>query len=892
MIGKSVSHYRIIEKLGQGGMGEVFLAEDTNLSRQVAIKTLPQAFSADPERLARFDREAKLLASLNHPNVAAIHGLERTDSGPVLVMELVEGDTLAQRIAKGPLPVGEALEIGRQIAEGLEAAHERGVIHRDLKPANVKITPEGKAKILDFGLAKAFHAEAATADIAQSPTISEVATRAGVILGTAAYMSPEQAKGRPVDRRTDIWAFGCLLYECLTGRKAFCGETATEVVAAILRGEPDWHLLPPETPLKFVEVLHRCLSKDPRNRLHDIADVRIELQEMSVQTALPSRPKGWKWAAVGSWILLLLVFVAAAVWVRLSRPPAEPAPSRRFTLTLPSEAPLASPSATTVGGPVGSDKPALAFSPDGNHLAYVAQVGDQTQIWICDMTTGAFRSLQGTAGGHSPFFSPDGASIGFFDKARLKVIALSGGQPAPLTEVSNPCGGSWGADDFIYFNRSDQEGLFRVPAKGGPVENVFKAQARMPEFLGVREGLLASYQGIACIKDGQVLKNVGAGFAARYLSTGHLVYASTGRLMAVPFDRSRCEISGPPVTLAEDLRTAPYGTAQFAASQDGTIVYVSGRDQQIASFVWVDLQGHATPIALPEAPYGAFSLSPDGTRLAVGLRNETEGGGSDLWICDLKTGDRSRLNPRPLSGRPATYAYPRWTPDSRNVICWYQSEERRQLISIAADRSSDRVLWSYVSGGAPLWLYPMCFSPDGSVLSVFGPSLDSSDDLYFMRMREPDGSTTKVPKLELMPGTPFMEAFGQFSPDGRSIAYASDETGQWEIWATTYPGPGPRCMVTKTGGIDPTWSPNGREIFYQHGAAMFTVDVLSVADCQVGSPRMLFKGPFADRPGFGHDMTSDGQRFLMLQTKDFLNPSTTLKVITTLTDELRRRPKK
>jgi serine/threonine protein kinase/Tol biopolymer transport system component len=889
-IGQTISHYRITEKLGAGGMGEVYRAEDTNLDRQVAIKGLPDIFSGDPERLARFEREAKLLASLNHPNIAAIYGLEQAAGKRFLVLELVEGETLAQRVARGPLPIDETLEVCRQIAEGLEAAHEKGIIHRDLKPANVKITPEGKVKVLDFGLAKAFQGEMAAADASHSPTLTDQMTRPGVILGTAAYMSPEQAKGKSVDKRSDIWAFGCVFYECLTGNKAFHGETVTETLAAILKGEPDWSVLSRELHPRLVELLHRCLRKETKNRLHDIADVRIELQEMDVRTALTPRPKAWKWAAVSSWILVSLVLIAAAIVVRLSRSVPEPGLSKRFTMMLTAEAPLVSSSAIT---PLGPDKPALALSPDGAHLAYVAQLGDQTEIWICDMTTGSFKALPGTAGGHSPFFSPDGASLAFFDKARLKVLPLAVGQPASLAEVSNPCGGSWGADDFIYFNRSDQEGLFRVPDKGGPVETIFKAQAMMPEFLGVGSGLLAFHKGgIAWIEDGQLRKKVTDGFAARYLPTGHLVYAETGKLMAVPFDRSRCEISGEPVILADDLRTAPYGTAQFAASQDGTIVYVSGRDQQIASFVWVDRQGHTTPIGLPEAPYGPFSLSPDGSRLAVQLRSETEKGGVDIWIFDLNSGDRLRLTPRSASGRPVTHLYPRWTQDGRHVIYWEQSEERRQLVSVAADRSAEKaVLWTYSPGG-PLWLYPMSFSPEGSILAAFGPSLDSSDDLYFMRIKEPDGSTAKTSKPELFPGTPFMEAFGQFSPDGHFVAYTSQESGQTEIWVTPYPGPGPRCQVTKNGGMDPTWSPNGREIVYQWGPAMFAVDVLSVADCRVGSPRMLFKGAFADRPGFGHDVTSDGQKFLMLQTKDFLNPSTTLKVITNLTDELRRRTKK
>ena len=445
MIGKSLSHYRIIEKLGQGGMGEVFLAEDSHLNRRVAIKVLPDAFARDPERLARFEREAKLLASLSHPNIAAIHGLEKTDGSPFLVMELVEGETLAQRIAKGPLAADEALEVCRQIAEGLECAHEKGIIHRDLKPANVKITPEGKVKILDFGLAKAFQEESASGDLSHSPTITEAMTRVGVILGTAAYMSPEQARGRPVDKRADIWAFGCVLYQCLTGKQAFDGETVTETLAAILKSEPDWDALPAAASWKVKDLLHRCLEKDPRRRLHDIADARIEIEgglneggtsakaapEHAGRIALRSLSPASKLAL--SALILAGAVVGAMLW-NLARPiQSASKPVIRFSV------PLAPENQTW------HEDRALTLSPDGSLFVYVAVHSGKSQLFLRRIDQLEGFPIAGTEGASGPFFSPNGAAVGFFAEGRLKKVSLADGSSVLICDDpgSLPHGAFW-----------------------------------------------------------------------------------------------------------------------------------------------------------------------------------------------------------------------------------------------------------------------------------------------------------------------------------------------------------------------------------------------------------------------------------------------------------------
>jgi len=474
MIGTSLSHYRITEKLGAGGMGEVYRAEDSRLGRQVAIKVLPEMFSGDPERMARFEREARLLASLTHPNIAGIHGLEEADSKRFIVMELVEGETLAERIDKGALPLDETLEVCRQIAEGLEAAHEKGVIHRDLKPANIKITPEGQVKILDFGLAKAFQGETPAADASKSPTLTDQMTRAGVILGTAAYMSPEQAKGKPVDKRTDIWAFGCILYECLTGKRAFEGETITETLASILKGEPEWNALPATTPGMTRFLLRQCLHKDPTRRLRDIADARLQIAEaLTAEGAVAAldqparksslRDKGpWALAALG-FALAILALILWSPW----KPPAQIRPelmSLRLNIELPAEAPLV----PTGFMPIASGRPTLAFSRDGHYLAYVAWVGDHTQLYVRNMANAETKPVVGSEDARSPFFSPDSQWLGFSAGNKLEKTSMGGGMPVPLADVASlDNGAAWGKDDQIYYNTNEMEGLYAVPASGG-----------------------------------------------------------------------------------------------------------------------------------------------------------------------------------------------------------------------------------------------------------------------------------------------------------------------------------------------------------------------------------------------------------------------------------------
>ena len=587
MIGQTISHYKVIEKIGSGGMGVVYRAEDTTLKREVAIKVLPEQFTKDPQRLARFEREAQLLAQLNHPNIAAIYGLEEADGVRFLAMELVEGETLAERVGKGRLPIKEALEICRQIAEGMEAAHEKGVIHRDLKPANVKVTPKGKVKILDFGLAKAFEGEVPAADISQSPTLTEEMTRAGAILGTAAYMSPEQARGEEVDKRADIFAFGSVLYELLTGKRAFGGRTVTDTLAKILEGVPDWEAVPSDTPSKILDLLQRCLEKDSDERLPHIAEARIQLKKALKQPASPTavpgavQPGQQRWGMTVGLVVLTAIVAGLAVWLLIQ--PSSPEQSlNRLVIRASPPARLAA-------------NPQVAISPDGRHLVYSARREDEiNQLYLRSLDDFVDRPIPGTTAlsGGEKFFSPDGESVGFFSTtSELKKVSLAGGAPITLGTVNTPGRrGGW-FEDTIFFTGTTAagQGLYRVPATGGDPEllaapnpddgeSVYRYSQILPggEVILFSIDLVGGEVQIAALflETGEQKLVLETARQAYYLPTGHLVYEQgrTGNLMAALFDPVGVEVIGDPVLVVQGVRQ----TAQvdYAISDDGTLVYV------------------------------------------------------------------------------------------------------------------------------------------------------------------------------------------------------------------------------------------------------------------------------------------------------------------------------
>ncbi|MEE8390896.1 MAG: protein kinase, partial [Anaerolineae bacterium] len=650
-----------------------YRAEDTNLSREVAIKVLPEQFTQDPQRLARFEREAKLLASLNHPNIAAIYGLEETEGVRFLALELVEGKTLAERVAKGPLPVEEALEVCRQIAEGVEAAHEKGVIHRDLKPANVKVTPEGKVKILDFGLAKAFEAETPVTDISQSPTLTEEMTRAGVILGTAAYMSPEQAKGEAVDKRADIFAFGCVLYELLTGKRTFDGKTITETLAKILEGEPNWVALPDTTPWRIQELLRRCLTKDVHTRLDSIGNVRTEiklaLQEPATQspTVMVSTVQPPLWRKAIPWSITTVVIVLAGVgfWT-MTRP--TPEPLSKFVITPPTTAPVR----TGIG--VGNE---LAISPDGRRIVYLATPPGVLQLYVRSLDEFSATPIAGTEpASPNPFFSPDGESLAFFtEDGQLKKVLLIGGTPITLCEV--PRGGrtgSWAEDTIVF---SSAGSLYRVSAAGGEPETLLALDTekgeiayRDPNILPGGQALLftilsstGNQIALLSLETGEQ-KVLLAGRQARYAPTGHLVYSLSeiGTLMAAPFDLATLEVTGDSVPLLQEVRQTTAAQVDYSFSSNGTLVYVpdSTDTSTTRMLVWVDRKGQEEPLAAEPQSYQSPRISPDGLRLAITV---DDSGSSDVWIYDLEREILTRL-----TFDPAADHYPVWTPDGRRIV--------------------------------------------------------------------------------------------------------------------------------------------------------------------------------------------------------------------------------
>jgi len=884
MIGKTLSHYKVIEKIGQGGMGEVYRAEDTSLKREVAIKVLPEQFTKDPQRLARFEREAQLLASLNHPNIAAIHSFEHSDDVHFLVLELVEGETLAERVAKGPLPVEEALEVCRQIAEGVEAAHEKGVIHRDLKPANVKVTPEGKVKILDFGLAKAFADETPVTDISQSPTLTQGMTQAGVILGTAAYMSPEQARGRQVDKRADVWAFGCVLYECLTGQRAFGGETITDVLGAIIHKEPDWEALPGTTPWRIQELLRRCLTKDAHDRLPHIANVRIEVKLALYEpaTVLPigvtSATQTPVWRRAIPWTVALLMGVLAvsiAFWSSSS--PTLPS-LRKLVITPSPTAPLDA-----------SRYSDLAISPDGSHVVYSASVGTRSQLYVRAMDDLTAAPLPGTEGVvREFFFSPDGEWVAFVVGRNLKKVSLVGGAPITLCDVELFEGGYWGSENTIVFAAGVPGGLYRVSANGGQPESLAmpdpdkgEIDYQQPEILpGGKAVLFAVWQqeltyqtAVLSLDTGEQKTLIENGRQPHYLPTGHLVYelTQTGTLMAVPFDLERLELSGDPVPVFEGVRSASgEGTADYSISDDGTLIYASGgvTAGQGNVLVWVDRQGAVEPLGAPPHPYRSPRLSPDGQRVA--LRIGPANADSHIWIYEVTRGTLTRL-----------------TFERRNVAPTWMPDGTRVTFGSGNAANPGGLFWKPADGsGVAEQLLasgrPGSWSPDGRVLAFTDFSTSDSIDIWLLPI---EGERTAQAFL----ATPFNEGGAVFSPNGRWLAYVSDESGRYEVYLRPYPGPGGKRQISAEGGREPVWARNG-ELFYRNGDKMMAVGIETEPEFRIGKPQPIFEGQYAPgnwyRPNY--DISPDGQRFLMVQAPEQEVGASHINVVLNWFEELKR----
>jgi len=854
--GKSLAdRYVIIDELGKGGMGEVYLAEDTNLKRNVAVKVLPQPFALDKERLARFEREARLLASLNHPNIATIHGLEKSKGQQFLVMELAEGETLAEQIKKGPLPVDETLEICRQIAEGLESAHEKGIIHRDLKPANIKVTPEGKVKILDFGIAKVFQDQAEDSGLSQPLAITDEMTRPGMVLGTAAYMSPEQAKGKTIDKRTDIWAFGCILFECLTGKWPFHGDTVTETLASILKAEPDWEALPTAIPGNLMVLLRRCLQKDPKERVHDIADARIELNESLHPTAIAAQPpiRARRLPAF-LWIIALLsiaVLIAFVVSDQL-RPPTSSGSVRRFTIPM---------------GPVKYLRStALAISPDGTELSYAAD-GQLFRRPIDQLTTARLGdALQPI---RSCFFV-NSEWVGCQQLGKLMKVFLATGASVALSDAPGFYGASGLADDSIMFVPGSAMGLWQVPSEGGQrglvvVPDFGKGERsyRWPAALPGDRALLFAMLTTECssFDDARIMayslkskdkKMVASGGTyPRYAATGHVLFARSGNLQAIPFDVKSLAPMGPAKTVLEGiLMDRRGGGACFDISKDGTLVYISGGIiSHDVDVVWMDRNGNRELILKSEPVDREIRVSPDGARLAFTK-------GADIWVYDMSLKTQIRI-----TSDAAIDADPIWSPDGRRITF---ASNRMGTMDIY-ERSADGT-------GAEVRLYgssepvrPMSWSPDGKILAFVKESQSTGDDIWLLSFSgEGQASASEFVS------TPFHERQPVFSPDGLWIAYISDESGEFDVYIQSFNGAGQRRKLSTHGGIEPMWHPKGGELFFFKGKTAFSAPVKTVPELATSAPRVLFETSdlITSSRYRNADISRDGSRFVTITPLD------------------------
>jgi serine/threonine protein kinase/Tol biopolymer transport system component len=888
-------------------MGVVYRAHDERLDRDVAIKVLPEGFAADPERLARFEREAKVLASLNHPNIATLFGLETVsetetgtdgnsklktqnsklpaDAGKMtfLVMELVEGEDLAQRVARGPIPVRESVAIGRQIADGLEAAHAKGIIHRDLKPANIRIATDGTVKILDFGLAKAWELPTGDADPAESPTITAEMTRVGTILGTAPYLSPEQARGQVVDRRADIWAFGCVLHEMLTGRRVFTGDTSTEILAQILERDPDWSALPSDLSPSLDRLLRRCLEKDPKQRLRDAGDVALALEDLELEQPQVSAGGGRSGSSLTMKILPWLVAAAAAIlaiatWIGRT-PPAQPEASSTLRFTEQSPAPLDI-------GRIGHAGSAVAISPNGQLLVWVGTTSESTQLYMRHLDEEEALPIPGTEGGLAPFFSPDGEWIGFWAHERLKKVAVSGGVPQTICEMSHVHGASWG-DGIIVMGAVGDLTLWWVDPAGGQAQRLDSLDELMivgeyPKLLPGSRAVLLSQLGhntvdLVSLDSGEVSTLVSEGTNASYLPTGHLVWTHQDNLLAAPFDLSSGTITGQARTVIEGVlnETLHGALSHYAVSDEGTLAYLPGTFQQAgARPTWVRLDGTTEPLPLPADSYLSPRVSPDGRRLLLSRQAKTR----SLWLAEPARGVMS-----PITGDEGEEYWAIWTPDGGNIVfnSTKGGERTANLWMQPVDQSVPPTRLTTEPSHQP----PQDISRDGrTVLFVGAIGANANFDISVLHL---DNGPTTAPLI----ATSAQEIKPALSPDDRWLAYASNVTGRLEVYVQPFPDLGATIRVSPNGGTEPIWSPSGDRLYYrsENGRRVFAVDVISGDPLRFGSEELLFEGSFEPGVKWGSkwDIHPDGDRFLMLQA-EYPDPPDGIRVIVNWFDELER----
>ena len=915
-------------------MGEVYRAKDPRLGRDVAIKVLPEEFFEGEERRQRFEREAKLLASLNHPNIAGIYSFEEIPSSSLspssrhlLVMELVEGDDLARKISSGPLPLEESLFYAKQITEALEAAHDKGIVHRDLKPANVKVTPDGRVKLLDFGLAKIFETEAtgSSPSISYSPTLTARGTAVGVILGTAAYMSPEQARGKAVDKRTDVWAFGCVLFEMLTGKRVFEGETVSDTLAAVLMKEPDWSALRAPISPKVKELLRRCLQRDSRQRLRDIGDARIALEEEIGATsssagqstfeenpAAPSptgasaertrRERGSRRSLYLSWAIAAAFAAAAGALALRARAPRTMDAVRLDMSVAPAE---------RLGPTSAFQRPymqSFAITPDGTRIVFAGRRGDATRLYVRPLAAAEATEIPGTIGATSPFLSPDGQWVAFLAEGEIRKTPVAGGpvvkiaelaagglpSPSPHVPVTRDFfGASWGDDDVVVFGRF-QDGLWEVPAGGGVPRRLTDAKGgahRLPRVLPGGKAILFTLSSAASTqasvaamrRGGETRVLVEDATDARFAAPDRLLFVRDGILMAAPFDASRLELTGPAVALLSDVLHAQHGArpagntwaALYEVSASGTLVYASGGiyPREPSRLEWVDLEGKARPFDLPAGQWVRPRISPDGKRIAVFYAEpSTATGRGGITLVDLARGTAGRLTDKEEWG-------PVWSSDGSTV---YFQTRPGGIGRIRADLTSP--LEQVVKEGS---LQASAAHPDGSVISVIQRTDASGTDIGLL--------STKDGKIRPWLATPANEAWAEFSPDGKWMAYASDVSGRFEVYVQPFPGPGPRQQVSIDGATSPLWSRDGKRLFFamrepDRRTKMMVVDVGAGSPPSFGRPHALFTGDYGTLGGpTGYDVAPDGKSLLMVEFLDPPpTPTTALHVVLNWKEELRK----
>ena len=879
-----LSGYEIRGLLGAGGMGEVHRAYDKRLGREVAIKRLPQTFTTDPDRLARFEREARVLASLNHPNIAAIYGIEDTSTDPehrscALILELVEGPTLADRIDRGPLKIAEATDVAIQIARALEAAHESGIVHRDLKPANVKITPQGTVKVLDFGIAIPATAVKAASHTELS-TVTLQPTEPGTIIGTPSYMSPEQARGLAVDRRTDVWAFGCVLFEMLTGKAPFSGPTTSDIVAKVLEREPDWTLLPEAVPEAMQRVLRWALVKDVHRRLRHIGDAILELEASTVSTSRPETKPTWRrWpvvaALVGAAMIGASIGAIGGRWL-------QPSPANATRATSRFAIPVA---------PLEVIPQRVAISPDGRYIAYLAGPPDHQKTYLRHLDDRESRVISEVPmQAPQPFFSPDSQWLAFFDANKLKKMPVGGGSVITLAEAPTPRGGTWIDDGSIVFAPVSRGGLMWLPANGSSPQTltspdekraetshrypVFVPHSRVVLFVAESSGPTGrSLQAISLDTKAIRVVNTGDGQAPQYVPTGHLAQLIDDRLVLTPFDASALRVTGPPVTLLEHVDS-------YSFSDEGTFVYSEAPDYdtRVSTLVWTRRDGTTTPLPLPAAVYDHPRLSADGRRIVLHradarVRGSALRASAGLWLYDVTRETLSKLT-------NGADDWPSWTADGTSII--YGSNRPRtvwDVLVVPVDGSApSRELLA-----RPLVQIPRAVSPTGDVLIYQEQYADRPSALWRLPLR---GTGEPRPLFDTGAG----EMMPTFSPDGRWVGYVSKQSGRDEVYVRSSTGEGSIFTISNGGGVEPVWSTDGRELFYRADDKMMAVDVMLSTSIAFGKPRVLFEGSYIFGPteSQGFDVSRDGRRFLMLKPERRFEPIP-LNVIVNWFDDVRRR---